>query len=67
MILQVSSLVIVRVIDFNLEHFLLLKVEVHENLLDPLWTQIIVDDLGSIDLLPHVALLLEQNDKWIGQ
>lgn len=64
---QILSLltVVVRVVNFDLVLLRLLEVEVDEDFLDKLRVESVVNDLSLSQLLPHIALLLVHDDKWI--
>ena len=57
--------IVVRIIHFHLEHLLLFKVKIDHNLGDELRVQIVMDDLGLADFLPHVTNLLEKDTERI--
>lgn len=50
--------VVVRVVDLHLVLLRLLEMEVAEDLSDKLWVEVVVDDLGLPQFLPHISLLL---------
>ena len=56
---QILRLVVIGIVDLDLEHLLLLKVEIDHGFSDELWVEVVVDDLRLADLLPHVSRLLE--------
>ena len=58
---QILRLIVIRIVNFNLEDLLLLKVEINHDLSDELGVEVVVDDFRLADLLPHVSRLLEQD------
>lgn len=58
---QILRLVVIGIVDLDLEHLLLLKVEINQGFSDELWVEVVVDDLRLANLLPHVSRLLEQD------
>ena len=58
---QIPRLVVIGIVDLNLEHLLLLKMEIDHGFGDELRVEIVVNDLCLADLLPHVSRLLEQD------
>ena len=62
---QISRLVIIRVINLDFEHFLLLKVEIDHDFGDEFGAQIVMDNFGLADLLPHLSRLFEKHNKGI--
>ena len=58
---QILRLVVIGIVDLNLEHLLLLEVEINQGFSDELWVEVVVDDLRLANLLPHVSRLLEQD------
>ena len=62
---QIFRLVIVRVIHLDFEHFLLLKVEIDHDFSDEFRAQIVMDNLGLADLLPHLPRLFEKDNEGI--